>query len=103
MEILYTSVEIHRLLDNFKETRKYYIIKDDSYGIKVTTLINEELVEKEVLKINNITGSENETKLLIDKIIECDDNYEQAEYIIEDYVENKLKNSFANIEKRTDN
>ena len=88
METLYSSIEICRVLDNFKETRKYYILKDDTYGIKISIIENDELVEKEVFSIKNIVGSEEKVKELIEKVINCDNNLEQIKYIVEDYVEN---------------
>ena len=97
MEILYSSIQICRVLDNFKETRKYYILKDDTYGIKISTIGNDELVEKEVFSIKNIVGSEEKVKELIEKVINCDNNLEQIKYIVEDYVENNLTQSFDSV------
>lgn len=85
METLYSSVEINKVLDDFKETRKYYITKDDTYGFKVTKIENNNLVETEVLSMKNVINSEDEIKKLIDEIIRCEEDYNQAEYIVEDY------------------
>ncbi len=93
MDILYSSIEINKVLEDFKETRKYYITKDDTYGFKVTKLENNNLVENEVLSMRNIIGNEEKIKELIDEIIKCEDNYEQAKYIVEDYMKSPVKTS----------
>lgn len=90
MDILYSSIEINKILEDFKETRKYYITKDDTYGFKVTKINNNDLVEKEVLSMRNVIGSQENIKSLIDEIIECEENYDQAKYIVEDYMENQF-------------
>ena len=90
MEKLYSSIEINKVLDNFKETVNYYIVKEDTYGFKVTRQESNNLVEKEVLSIKNVIGTEEKVKSLIDKIIECGENLNQAKYIVEDYTELKI-------------
>ena len=45
MDKLYSSIEINKVLDNFKETVKYYIVKEDTYGFKVTKQESNDLVE----------------------------------------------------------
>ncbi len=90
MDKLYSSIEINKVLDNFKETVKYYIVKEDTYGFKVTKQESNDLVEKEVLSIKNVIGTEEKVKSLIDKIIECGENFNQAKYIVEDYTELKI-------------
>ena len=37
---LYTSIEICKVLEDTKETRKYYITKDNTYGFKITKTEN---------------------------------------------------------------
>ena len=90
MDKLYSSIEINKVLDNFKETVKYYIVKEETYGFKVTKQESNDLVEKEVLSIKNVIGTEEKVKSLIDKIIECGENFNQAKYIVEDYTELKI-------------
>ena len=90
MDKLYSSIEINKVLDNFKETVNYYIVKEDTYGFKVTKQESNDLVEKEVLSIKNVIGTEEKVKSLIDKIIECGENLNQAKYIVEDYTELKI-------------
>ena len=85
MEKLYLCVEINKVLDDFKEVRKYYITKDDTYGFKITKQENNDLVEKEVLSMKNVIDTEEKIKSLIDEIIKCEDDYNQAKYIVEDY------------------
>ena len=86
MKTLYSSVEINRVLEDFKEIRKYYITKEDSYGFIITKTTNSELVEKEMLCINNIVDSEEKIKHLIEEVIKCEDNFEQAKYVVEDCI-----------------
>ena len=86
MSMLYSSIEISKVLEDSKETRKYYITKDSTFGFKMTKTENNELVEKEVLCMNNIANSENMIKSLIDEVIKCEDDVEQIEYVVEDYV-----------------
>lgn len=86
MKILYSSIEINKVLDDIKETRKYYIIKDNTYGFEVTKTNNDELVEKEVMTMQNVVNSEPMIKSLIDEVIKCEDDIEQAKYIVEDYM-----------------
>ncbi len=86
MKTLYSSVEINRVLDDFKEIRKYYITKEDSYGFVVTKTASGELVEKEVLCINNIVDDEEKIKLLIEEVIRCENDFEQAKYVVEDSI-----------------
>ena len=90
MDKLYSSIEINKVLDNFKETVNYYIVKEDTYGFKVTKQESNDLIEKEVLSIKNVIGTEEKVKSLIDKIIECGENLNQAKYIVEDYTELKI-------------
>ncbi len=90
MKILYSSIEINKVLDDIKETRKYYITKDNTYGFEVTKIDNDELVEKEVLSMQNIANSEPMIKSLIDEVIKCEDDVEQAKYIVEDYMKQQL-------------
>lgn len=90
MNILYSSIEINKVLDDIKETRKYYITKDNSYGFKVTKIDNQELVEKEVLSMQNVVSSEQMIKSLIDEVIRCEDDIEQAKYVVEDYMKQQL-------------
>ena len=86
MKTLYSSVEINRVLDDFKEIRKYYITKEDSYGFVITKTTSNELVEKEMLCINNIVDSEEKIKHLIEEVIKCEDDFEQAKYVVEDNI-----------------
>ncbi len=90
MNILYSSIEINKVLDDIKETRKYYITKDESYGFKITKISNEQLVENEILSVPNLVNSEPMIKNLIDEVIKCEDDVEQAKYIVEDYVKQQL-------------
>ena len=85
MEKLYSCVEINKVLDDFKEVRKYYITKEDTYGFKITKQENNDLVEKEVLSMKNVIDTEEKIKGLIDEIIKCEEDYNQAKYIVEDY------------------
>ena len=90
MNILYSSIEINKVLDDIKETRKYYITKDKSYGFKVTKIADEQLIENEILNVPNVVNSEPMIKNLIDEVIKCEDDVEQAKYIVEDYVKQQL-------------
>ena len=85
MDKLYSCVEISKVLDDFKEVRKYYITKEDTYGFKITKQENNDLVEKEVLSMKNVIDTEEKIKGLIDEIIKCEEDYNQAKYIVEDY------------------
>ena len=85
MDKLYSSIEINKVLDDCKKVVRYYIVKEDTYGFKITKQDSENLVEKEVLSMNNIIDTEEKVKFLIDKIIECKEDFDQAEYIVEDY------------------
>ena len=86
---LYTSIEICKVLEDTKETRKYYITKDNTYGFKITRMENKDLVENEVLCMNDVIDSEEKIKSLIDIIIKCEDDYDQAKYIVEDYIKSQ--------------
>ena len=85
MNKLYLSVEINNALDDFKQVIKYYITKEDTYGIKITKQESRDLVEKEVLSVNNVIGTENGMKSLIDNIIKYNADLDQAKYYVEDY------------------
>ena len=85
MDTLYSCVETSKILENSKEVRRYYITKEDTYGFKVTKQENNDLVEKEVLSMKNVIDTEEKVKGLIDEIIKCQEDYDQAEYIVEDY------------------
>lgn len=84
MPMLYTSIEINKILEDTKETINYYITKDMSYGFKVTKA-NENANEDEAISLANISNSENEIAKLIDELISYGDNMEQIKYIVEDY------------------
>ena len=101
MEELYYYIEINKILENYKEVRKYYIIKDESYGIKITKTENDELVEKEVLTIKNIITTKESIHKLMDLIIQCEDNYDLIVDTVKDYAENQVNDIINNIEKRT--
>ena len=85
MDKLYSCVAINKVLDDFRQTIKYYITKENTYGFKVTKQENNDLVEKEVLSMENVIDTEEKVKGLIDKIIECEEDFNQAKYIVEDY------------------
>lgn len=89
MKKLYSSVEISKVLDDFKETRKYYITKDSSFGFEITKTVNGDLVETEVLAMNNLIDSEDKVKTLIDELIKCEEDFSQAQYIVEDYIKSQ--------------
>ena len=103
METLYTIVQIDKMLENFKETRKYYIIKDEAYGVKITKTLNNDMVEKEILSIKNVITTEKSIKELIDKVILCDENYDLILEIVEEYAKNQISISIEGMEKRTNN
>ncbi len=86
MPMLYTSIEINKVLEDTKETINYYITKDMSYGFKVTKA-SENANENEAISVNNIADSENGVAKLIDELISYGDNMEQIRYIVEDYQE----------------
>ena len=85
MNKLYSSIEINNALDDFKQVIKYYITKEDTYGIKITKQESRDLVEKEVLSIKNVIGTEDGMKDLIDNIIKYNADFDQAKYFVEDY------------------
>ena len=106
MEELYYYIEINKILENYKEVRRYYIIKDESYGIKITKTENDELVEKEVLTIKNVITTKENIHKLMEKIILCEDDYNLIIETVKDYAENQINDlinniEVANIEKRT--
>ncbi len=90
MEKLYSCIEINKVLDDFKQTMKYYIVKDDTYGFKVTKQENGDLVEKEVLNMKNVIDTEDGIKSLIDNIIKCEEDLNQTIYIVEDFAKLQL-------------
>ena len=90
MEQLYSSIEINKVLDDIKETIKYYIIKENTYGFKITKQENTDLVEKEVLSMENVIDTEDKMKSLLDKMIRCEEDFNQAKYIVEDYAKLQL-------------
>ena len=59
MDKLYYSIEISKALDDFKQIIKYYIIKEDSYGFKITKQESNDLIEKDVLIMKNVIDTEN--------------------------------------------
>ena len=85
MDKLYSSIEINKVLENFKQIVKYYITKDDTYGFKITKQENNDLVEREILSMKNVIDTEESVKSLIDQLIKCEDDFNQAQYIVEDY------------------
>ena len=89
MKKLYSSVEISKVLDDFKETRKYYITKDRTYGFEITKTENDDLVEKDVLTMNNLIDDEDKVKALIDELIKCEEDFSQAQYIVEDFIKSQ--------------
>ncbi len=86
MPMLYTSIEINKVLEDTKETINYYITKDMSYGFKVTKA-NANSNENESIAVDNIADSENGVAKLIDELVGYGDNMEQIKYIVEDYQE----------------
>lgn len=90
MDKLYSSIEINKFLDDFRKVIKYYIIKEDTYGFKITKQESDDLVEKEVLSMKNVIDTEDNIKSLIDKIIKCEEDFNQAKYIVEDYTKLQL-------------
>ena len=92
MDKLYYSIEISKALDDFKQIIKYYIIKEDSYGFKITKQESNDLIEKDVLIMKNVIDTEENVESLIDKIIKCEEDFSQAEYIVEDYTKLHVNN-----------
>lgn len=90
MKNLYYSIEISKVLEDTKDVRKYYITKDEGYGFEITRS-NNNLVEEEVAMMTNIADNENDIKKILDELIRHDDNQEQINYIVEDYLENSKK------------
>lgn len=86
MPMLYTSIEINKVLEDTKETINYYITKDMSYGFKVTKASGN-TNEDESISVDNIADSENGIAKLIDELVGYGDNMEQIKYIVEDYQE----------------
>ena len=86
MPMLYTSIEINKVLEDTKETINYYITKDMRYGFKVTK-VSGNANENEAMSVDNIAESENGVAQLIDELVGYGDNIEQIKYIIEDYQE----------------
>ena len=108
METLYYTIEINKILESYKEVRKYYITKDESYGIKITKTENDELVEKEVLVIKNVITTKQNIQELMDKVILCEDDYNLVIEIVKEYAENQINDllstiEITNIEERTGN
>lgn len=89
MKKLYSSIEISKVLGDFKETRKYYITKDNTYGFTITKTDSNDLVEKEVLAMNNLIDSEDKVQTLIDELIKCGADLSQAQYIVEDFIKSQ--------------
>lgn len=89
MPMLYTSIEINKVLEDTKETINYYITKDMSYGFKVTKSSGNEIAN-EAISVSNIADSENGVARLIDELISYGDNMEQIRYIVEDYQKAKV-------------
>ena len=86
MDKLYSCIEINKVLEDFREIRKYYIIKDNTYGFKITKQESNDIVEKELLSIKDVIDSEDKIKDLLDEIIKCEEDYNQMKYIVEDYL-----------------
>lgn len=90
MKNLYYSIEINKVLEDTKDVRKYYITKDNGYGFEITKS-NNGIVEEDVAMMSNISDNENDVKMIIDELIKYDDNQEQINYIVTDYLENFKK------------
>lgn len=90
MDKLYSKIEINKVLEDFRKIIKYYITKEDIYGFKVTKQESNDFVEREVLSMKNVIDTEEKVKSLIDRIIECEEDFNQAKYIVEDYTKLQL-------------
>ncbi len=93
MDKLYSCIEINKVLEDFREIRKYYIIKDNTYGFKITKQESNDIVEKELLSIKDVIDSEDKIKDLLDEIIKCEEDYNQMKYIVEDYLKLHVNSS----------
>lgn len=87
MKNLYSSIEINKVLEDTKEIKNYYITKDESYGFEITKS-NNGMIEEGIAMMSNISNSEDDVKKIIDELIKHEDNAEQINYIVEDYLEN---------------
>lgn len=81
----YLKIEISKSLKDVKEVIKYYILKDDLYGIKISKNMDNNLNNNEEIIINNVFDSEEETKKVIDLLVDQGNDFSQIQYVVEDY------------------
>lgn len=89
MEELYSMLEIKNIIENKQETIKYYILKGNQVGIKITRETEDGKV-KELVK-REISSDENEIKDLIKSLVKCENDFSQLEYVIEDFKKRNIK------------
>ena len=89
MEELYSILEIKSIIENKQETIKYYILKGNQVGIKITRETKDGEI-KELVK-REISSDENEIKDLIKSLVNCENDFSQLEYVIEDFKKRNIK------------
>lgn len=85
MDSLYLKIEISKALQDEKEVISYYILKDNSYGIKVSKALTHNVDNNEEVVIRNIFNTEDDAKLFIDSLVNSGTDFSQIEYVIEDF------------------
>lgn len=86
METLYMTVQVCKALNNHKEIISYYILHDESYGLKIFKDSNDEITENNEVVIKNISKDEDVVKKLIDSLVEYGNDFSQVQYVVEDYM-----------------
>lgn len=81
----YLKIEISKSLKDEKEVIEYFILKDDLYGIKISKNMDNNLNNNEEIIINNVFDSEEETKKVIDSLVNQGNDFSQIQYVVEDY------------------
>lgn len=90
METLYMTVEVYKALNNHKEIISYFILNDESYGIKICKDSNDKIKKNEQVLFKNISKDEEAIEKLIDSLVEFGIDFEQIQYVIEDYMKTPI-------------
>lgn len=92
MKTLYLKVEICKALKDEREEINYYILSNESYGLSICRIKNDNNLKKDEINIEDAFKSEEDVKEVIDMIVNQGNDLSQIEYIVEDYKKNTSTN-----------
>lgn len=78
-------------MEEGESTTLYYVVKDESFGIKIVEKAEENGEEKTILEIKNILNDESKVTDLIKILVNSKNDINQINYIIDDFMQMEVR------------